>query len=148
MIWVDPLGLSAEKLTAALKRDGRPVGPGQTAHHIVKENCKTNKYVEKSREILEENGTGIDSVPNGARLWGSSNTQIATPGHPGRAAARQTGNYHAGKRIHGALNDKLIYQILRNAKSKGVNLENLLWDIGGRMEDGSWMNSFACCCEK
>ena len=145
VMWVDPLGLTADKLAAALKRDGRPVGPGQTAHHIVKENCKTNKHVEKSREILEEDGIGIDSAPNGAVLWGSSNPQVATPGHPGRVAARQLGNYHGGKHIHGVLNDKLIYQILRNAKNKGLNLENVLRDIGSRMEEGSWKMSFESC---
>ncbi|HEY0585751.1 MAG TPA: RHS repeat-associated core domain-containing protein [Pseudoduganella sp.] len=145
VMWVDPLGLTAEKLAAALKRDGRPVGPGQTAHHIVKENCKTNKHVEKSRELLEESGIGIDSAPNGAVLWGSSNPQVATPTHPGRTAARQTGNYHGGKHIHGVLNDKLIYQILRNAKNKGLNLENVLREIGSRMEDGSWKIAFESC---
>lgn len=78
-------------------------------------------------------------------MGAQSNPQVATPGHPGRVAARQTGNYHGSKHIHGVLNDKLIYQILRNAKNKGLNLENVLRDIDSRMEDGSWKMAFESC---
>jgi RHS repeat-associated protein len=148
VLWIDALGLTAEKLAVALRRDGRPVGPGQTPHHIVKENCKTNKHVQNSREILQANRIDIDSAPNGAVLWGSSNSQVSMPGHPGRAGAKQLGNYHAGEHIHGALNDKLIYKILKNAERKGVNMESILRDIGSRMESGSWQYTFFCCCDK
>ncbi|WP_217445048.1 RHS repeat-associated core domain-containing protein [Burkholderia cepacia] len=148
--YLDPLGLTAAKLKTNLERAGRPVLPGQTPHHIVQENCRKgmpNSHVQKSREILERSDIGIDSASNGAVLWGASNTQVAAPGHPGRAGAASNGNYHAGRHVHSALNDKLIYQVLKGVEKRGGNVENALKDLGRRLESGSWKATFDCCCD-
>ena len=146
--WVDPGGLSAKKLATNLNAANRPVQPGQTPHHIVQENCAKNIHVKKSREILLRNGVDIDSASNGARLWGTNPSQESKGGHPGKTIATATGNRHSGPHIHSDLNDKLLYQILRNAERKGINIENILEDLGGRMESGSWKKTFSCCCDK
>lgn len=143
--YLDPRGLTAKKLGAALGNAGRPVQPGQTPHHIVQENCGKNQHVKNSREILKENDIGIDSPSNGARLWGTQDSQVAVPGHPGRAAAAATGTYHAGPHIHSDANDKLIYQVLKGVNKRGGNVENALQDIGRRMESGSWKTTFGNC---
>jgi RHS repeat-associated protein len=146
-VWMDPLGLTAEKLARNLAAAGRPVGAGQTPHHVVQENCGKNDYVQHSRDLLGRHDVDIDSASNGARLWGTSNSQVANPNHPGRAAARATGNYHAGSHVHSTMNDKLIYRILRNAEKKGLNVANVLEDIGQRLESGAWKKAFECCCK-
>lgn len=133
---VDPYGLTAEQLAADMAENHRPLDPGQTAHHIVKENAQG--MAEHSRSLLERNGVGVNDSPNGARLWGSHPDQVATPGHPGRDAARAAGNYHGGVHIHGKANDRLIYRILRAAEKKGLNVADVLADIGRRMESGEW----------
>jgi hypothetical protein len=129
-----------------LATDNRKLLQGQTPHHIAQENCNKNKYVQNSREILGRNDIGIDSPANGARLWGTNPSQVAAPGHPGSAAARTTGNYHAGAHVHSTANDKLIYQVLKGVEKRGGSVENALRDIGQRMENGSWKGSFSCCC--
>lgn len=144
--YVDPYGLSAKKLAGGLKAENRPLMTGQTPHHIVQENCNKNIHVQKSREILARNDIGIDTGANGARLWGTSNSQVGTALHPGRADAAQAGNYHAGPHIHSNENDKLIYQVLKGVEKRGGNVENALRDIGGRMESGQWKATYECCC--
>jgi len=146
-VWMDPLGLTADKLARSLAAAGRPVGAGQTPHHIVQENCGKNDYVQHSRDLLGRHDIDIDSATNGARLWGTSNSQVANPAHPGRAAARTTGNYHAGAHVHSTMNDKMIYRILRNAEKKGLNVAGILEDIGQRLESGAWKKAFECCCK-
>ncbi|MCC4104751.1 RHS repeat-associated core domain-containing protein [Serratia ureilytica] len=94
--WTDPLGLSGAKLGRDMARDGRRLMLGQTAHHIAQENCINNQNVRNSRDILGRAGIGINESPNGARVWGTANTQVAEPSHPGRAAATHAGTYHAG----------------------------------------------------
>jgi len=143
--WIDPLGLTAAKLKRNLRRSNRPVAPGQTPHHIVQENCGKNKHVKGSREILQRNGIGIDDSENGARVWGTNPSQEAQPGHPGKAASEAAGTRHSCPHIHSDENDKLIYKTLKNAEKKGANLNNVMNDIGSRMEDGSWKKTFACC---
>jgi RHS repeat-associated protein len=144
--WTDPLGLSAAKLAINLRNAQRPVQPGQTPHHLVQENCNKNKHVQGSREILARNGIGIDDAPNGARVWGTNPSQESKGLHPGKNAANAAGNRHSGPHIHSDLNDKLIYQTLRNAEKRGANLENVMNDLGRRIENGSWKKTFACCC--
>jgi RHS repeat-associated protein len=143
--YLDPRGLTAKKLGAALGNAGRPLQPGQTPHHVVQENCGKNRHVQNSREILKNNDIGIDSPSNGARLWGTQDSQVAMPGHPGRVAAAQAGTYHAGAHIHSDANDKLIYQVLKGVDKRGGNVENALRDIGQRMENGSWKSTFGDC---
>ncbi|HBL4689844.1 AHH domain-containing protein [Citrobacter sedlakii] len=123
---------------------GRPLSPGQTPHHAVKENA-TNVYAQGSRDILDRSGLHPDVAENGARLWGTHPNQVAQPGHPGRITARNTGNYHAGTHIHGKDNDRLIYKILRSAERKGASISNVLSEITGRMESGQWKKSFKSC---
>ncbi|HEB1065740.1 TPA: RHS domain-containing protein [Escherichia albertii] len=142
--WIDPWGLTAKDLANNMEADGRPLSPGQTPHHAVKENAN-NIYAEGSRNILTGDGANPDVSENGARLWGTHPNQAGQPGHPGVAAARNTGNYHAGTHIHGKFNDKLIYQILRNAKRKGINSLRILSEITKRMESGLWKKSFRAC---
>lgn len=134
---VDVFGLTAKDLALNLDRVGRPLTPGQTAHHIVKENAQ-NFYVERSREILDRAGIKIDDAVNGSRLWGTHPDQVVAPGHPGRDIARQMGNYHGGRHIHGLQNDRLIFRILRSAEQRNISREAILTDIGERMESGSW----------
>ena len=146
---VDPLGLTAAKLGRNMTRAGRPLQPGQTPHHIVQENCRKgdpNSHVQKSREILQRSDIDIDSASNGARLWGTNNSQVQVPGHPGRIDASREGTYDAGAHVHGVMNDKLIYQILKGVEKRGGNVENALQDIGGRMESGAWKSTYNCCC--
>ncbi|MCC4104757.1 RHS repeat-associated core domain-containing protein [Serratia ureilytica] len=148
--YLDPLGLTAAELKTNPERAGRPVLPDQTPHHIVQENCRKgmpNSLVQKSREILARNDIGIDSASSGAVLWGSSNTQVAAQGHPGRATATTNGNYHAGAHVHSVNNEKLIYQVLNGVEKRGGNVENAWKDIGQRMESGSWKATFNCCCD-
>lgn len=142
--WIDPWGLTAKDLANNMEADGRPLSPSQTPHHAVKENAN-NIYAEGSRNILTGDGANPDVSENGARLWGTHPNQAGQPGHPGVAAARNTGNYHAGTHIHGKFNDKLIYQILRNAKRKGINSLRILSEITKRMESGLWKKSFRAC---
>ncbi|WP_152643461.1 DUF6531 domain-containing protein [Paracidovorax citrulli] len=145
--WADLLGLTADKLGRNLRRAGRPLQQGQTPHHIVQENCKKNRHVQNSRDILGRNNIGIDDASNGARLWGTNPAQTATANHPGSAAARAAGNYHAGPHVHSDMNDKLIYQILKGVEKRGGNVEEALKDIGRRLESGSWKYTFSCCCK-
>ncbi|MCH9681444.1 MAG: RHS domain-containing protein [Deltaproteobacteria bacterium] len=140
----DPCGLTAKELGDAMAQDGRPLSPGQTAHHVVKENAgasNPHSYPNQSRQLLERNGIGVNDPSNGARLWGSHPNQRAQPGHPGRSAARASGNYHGGRHIHGKANDRLIYRILRAAEKRGADVGAVLEDIGRRMEDGRWKNT-------
>ena len=145
--YVDPLGLSAVKLGRNMAADNRPLRAGQTPHHVVQENCNKNHHVQNSRAILERNDIGIDDSANGARLWGTNPSQVANTGHPGSAGARSAGTYHAGSHVHGAANDKLIYQVLKGVEKRGGNVENALRNIGRRMENGSWKATHLCCCQ-
>ncbi|POA51998.1 MULTISPECIES: RHS repeat-associated core domain-containing protein [unclassified Pseudomonas] len=142
--WIDPLGLTAEELGKNMANAGRPLAPGQTPHHAVKENA-TNIYAKNSRKILEDAKLHPDIPENGARLWGTHPNQLAQPGHPGKDAAKAAGNYHGGTHIHGKENDKLLYKILKSAKRKNLNMRNVLANITGRMENGSWKKSFNAC---
>ncbi|MFB7157385.1 RHS repeat-associated core domain-containing protein [Lysinibacillus sp. NPDC056232] len=147
--WIDPMGLSQTYwLEKAMRADGRPITPGKTAHHKVplKSNAKLNgvKYGELSRDLLERHGLNPDIAKNGARLLGTARSQRSLSVHPGRDTARTLGNYHAGKHIHSPQNDKYIYQILRKAEKKGLDVGSVLSDIGRRMEEGSWKNTVKC----
>lgn len=75
---------------------------------------------------MAQGGATPDIAENGARLWGMQPTKLAQPDNPGKTLAETDGNYHAGKHIHGKYNDKQIYQILRNAKKKGINSIRIL----------------------
>jgi len=119
-----------------MSNSARPLSSGQTAHHIVKENA--GGHAEHSRRLLDRNGVDVNDSPNGARLWGTHPSQTAHSNHPGRTAARATGNSHGGIHIHGKANDKLIYRILRSAEKRGLDVEDVLKDIGRRMESGEW----------
>ena len=140
----DIFGLSQTYwLEKALTNAGRPLQPGQTAHHIVQLN-NPSKYAQLSRELLDRNGLHPNIAANGARLWGTHPKQVTLPNHPGKVSAMNMGNYHAGAHIHSPSNDKLIYRILRNAEKKGLDIESVLKDIGRRMENGSWQRTIGC----
>lgn len=94
---------------------------------------------------MDKHGLNPDIAENGARLWGTHPNQKSQPGHPGAAKARQIGNYHGGTHIHGKKNDQLIYKILKNADKRGLDIKNVLSDITGRMESGSWKKTFTAC---
>ncbi|WP_172837763.1 RHS repeat-associated core domain-containing protein [Stenotrophomonas nitritireducens] len=145
--WVDPLGLSSTyQLSKNLTSSGRPLLSGQTAHHIVQQN-NPSKYAALSRDLLIRNGLDVEIAENGARLWGTAGSQVAQSGHPGRAAARSAGTYHAGKHIHSPINDKMIYRMLRTAEKRGGAdaIKATLSELGRRQESGSWKNSFKAC---
>nr|WP_277405096.1 RHS repeat-associated core domain-containing protein [Burkholderia sp. Ac-20349] len=150
--WIDPLGLTADKLGRNLLAAGRAVAAGQTPHHIVEENSTKSKYARRNRKILERNGIDIDAAENGARLWGTGVTQVAVPSHPAynngnpnRALARAKGNYHGGDHLHGPKQQKFLYRILSRAEKRGVDISELLEGIGRRMESGSWERTFRGC---
>ncbi|MGE7692786.1 RHS repeat-associated core domain-containing protein [Lysinibacillus sp. NPDC094177] len=144
LTWIDPLGLTAKILGQNMAAAGRPLAPGQTPHHAVKENAN-NVYAQGSRDILDKHRLNPDIAENGARLWGTHPNQKSQPGHPGAVKAREMGNYHGGTHIHGKKNDKLIYKILKNADKRGLDIKNVLSDITGRMESGSWKKTFTAC---
>jgi hypothetical protein len=129
-----------------MEQDNRLSMPGQTAHHIVQENCKKNPYVSKSRDILNKNNIDVNDSANGAYLWGTHPNQEANASHPGKILAAQQGNRHSGSHVHSADNDKLIYKILKGVDARNGRVEDALRDVGGRMESGSWQESFMCCC--
>lgn len=147
MAWIDPLGLSQtywleQSLTAA----GRPLAPGQTAHHIVQQN-NPSAFAGHSRNLLARNGLSPEIAENGARLWGTASSQVGVTAHPGRVQARGLGNYHAGPHIHSPMNDQLIYRILRRAEQRGGadGVRSALAEIGRRMESGNWQRAFKGC---
>ena len=145
--WIDPHGLSQTYwLEKSLEAAGRPLAPGQTAHHIVQQN-NPSRYADLSRQLLDRHGLSPEIAENGARLWGTAGSQVATSAHPGRVNARGVGNYHAGPHIHGPANDKLIFRILRRAEERGgaQGVRVALADIGRRMEHGSWLRAFRGC---
>lgn len=145
--WIDPHGLSQTYwLEKSMEAAGRPMASGQTAHHIVQQN-NPSKYADLSRDLLARNGLDTEIAENGARLWGTAGSQVATSAHPGRVNARGIGNYHAGAHIHSPANDKLIYGILRRAEERGgaTGVRAALGDIGKRMEGGSWLRAFKAC---
>lgn len=144
---VDSLGLSSTcQLTKSLAAAGRPLLPGQTAHHIVQQN-NPSKYAVLSRDLLVGNGLDVEVAENGARLWGAAGSRVAQAGHPGRAAARSAGTYHAGKHIHSPINDKMICRMLRNAEKRGGAdaIKATLSELGRRQENGSWKNTLKAC---
>jgi RHS repeat-associated protein len=141
---VDVFGLSgAKQLGANMAAAGRPLAPGMTPHHIVEET--RSGIAERTRELLDRHGIDINAEANGARLWGTHPSQVATAGHPGRSAARAAGTYHAGNHIHGEAADRLIYRILRAAERRGLPVDDVLRDIGRRMEAGTWRGSVHSC---
>ena len=145
--WLDPLGLSQTYwLEQSMSKAGRQLQPGQTAHHIVQQNSPS-RYADLSRALLERNGLNTEIAENGARLWGTAGSQVASGAHPGRVSARGKGNYHAGSHIHSLENDKIIYKILRSAESRGgaKGIRAALGDIGTRMESGNWKRVFKGC---
>ena len=61
VMWIDPWGLSQTYwLDKALATAERPVGAGQTAHHIVKFSSNQNEYSRASKGILDRAGIDID----------------------------------------------------------------------------------------
>ena len=135
--WIDPFGLSssAAQLAANMSEAGRPLLPGQTAHHIVQEN-RSNIYTEKSKNILSN--AGIDhrtDASNGAALWGTGASQKNQSGHPGKGAP----NYHGGN-VHAQHSDQRISRLLERAQRTGNpdNVRKTLESIGAKMEDGKW----------
>ena len=146
--WIDPFGLSSEALRRNMIADQRQIGQWQTPHHIVQEKSGKSQYSQHSRDLLTSENIHIDNSANGAALTGTASSQVANPNHPGRTTARQNGNYHAGQHLHGPDADKNIYRILRSAQKKGKIVENVLRDIGRRMEAGTWRNSLSACTGK
>jgi RHS repeat-associated protein len=143
---IDKLGLSQTYwLEQALNQAGRPLNPGQTAHHIVPQNSGT-KFGQLSRDLLERNGLSTEISENGARLWGTGQNQVSQPGHPGRGTSgNRPANYHGGNHVHSAANDQMIYKILRSAERRGgaEGVKKALGEIGERMESGKWKANFA-----
>ena len=134
--WTDPWGLSQTYwLDKALATAGRPVGAGQTAHHIVKFSSNQNEYSRASKGILDRAGIDIDSASNGARLWGTAGSQKSVNGHPGKGAY----NYHGGN-VHTPYSDYRVMKLLERAEKSGKPdaVKNMLEAIGRKMEDGRW----------
>ncbi|QEY26241.1 DUF6531 domain-containing protein [Neisseria zalophi] len=154
--WVDSLGLSAGKLGRELNRKSLTVQSWQTPHHIVQENSNKTKYSRLSRGLLDSEGINIDDAANGARLTSTYTSKLRK--HPlynsnltveqNREFIRSLGDYHAGSHLHGLDADKMIYRMLREAKKRGIPLENILADIRDRMEAGTWMKSLGACTGK
>ena len=134
--WIDPWGLSQTYwLDKALATAERPVGAGQTAHHIVKFSSNQNEYSRASKGILDRAGIDIDSASNGARLWGTAGSQKSVNGHPGKGAY----NYHGGN-VHTPYSDYRVMRLLERAEKSGKPdaVKNMLEAIGRKMEDGRW----------
>ena len=134
--WIDPWGLSQTYwLDKALATAERPVGAGQTAHHIVKFSSNQNEYSRASKGILDRAGIDIDSASNGARLWGTAGSQKSVNGHPGKGAY----NYHGGI-VHIPYLDYRVMKLLERAEKSGKPdaVKNMLEAIGRKMEDGRW----------
>lgn len=145
LVFIDALGLSQTYwLEKALNTAGRPLQPGQTAHHIVQIN-NPSKYAQASRDLLARNGIHPDVAANGVRLWGTHPNQVALANHPSRITARATGNYYAGPHVHSPNDDKSVLRTLRQAEKKGLNIESTLEDIGRKMESGSWKKGCKGC---
>jgi RHS repeat-associated protein len=146
--YIDSFSLSQTYwLEKALEAAGRPLRDGQTAHHIVQQN-NASRYAQLSRDILTRNGLSTEIAENGARLWGTSSSQVSQSGHPGRGVSgNRPGNYHGGTHIHSSANDKLIYKILKKAEKIGgeAGIRNALSEIGEKMESGQWRNNFKAC---
>ena len=147
-VWADATGLSQTYwLEKAMNQAGRPLLPGQTAHHIVLQNGGS-KYADLSRQLLKDNGLSPEIAENGTRLWGTGRNQVKQPGHPGRGTSgNRPGNYHGGTHVHSAANDKIIYRALKNAEKRGGadGIKRALADIGQRMESGHWKTNFKAC---
>lgn len=142
--WIDPLGLNARRLRAAMEQmRNQVIGPEWSPHHIVEENRPG--IAAYSRELLARQSVSVDDGRNGARLYGTHPAQVARPAHPGRHAARAAGTYHAGRHIHGEAADRLIYRILAAGERRGIPAVQLLDDISRRMEAGHWRDSFEAC---
>ncbi len=134
--WIDPWGLSQTYwLDKALANAARPVGSGQTAHHIVKFSSNQNEYSKASKGILDRAGIDIDSASNGARLWGTAASQKSVSSHPGKGAY----NYHGGN-VHTPYSDYRVMRLLERAEKSGKPdaVKNMLEAIGRKMEDGKW----------
>jgi RHS repeat-associated protein len=133
--WADPFGLSvADKLARNMSDDGRPLADGQTAHHIVpREDGGANG--DRARAVLDRCGIGINDSVNGARLWGTAQSQVDAPGHPGRGCL----GYHGGK-VHSDSSYKRVADQLERAEKRGGAdaVRAQLSKIGGRMERGKW----------
>ncbi|MCB9660846.1 MAG: AHH domain-containing protein [Sandaracinaceae bacterium] len=142
---LDPLGLTARQLGAAMAAEGRPLVAGQTPHHIVQESGG-GRFAQMSRDLLARHGIDVNGGANGAALWGTGNSQVAQPTHPGRTSARAAGTYHAGTHIHthGGVDDaqRMIFRALQAAERRGQDVEALLREIGARQEAGTWRESF------
>jgi RHS repeat-associated protein len=133
--WIDPDGLSvAAKLAKAMDGDGHPLLPGQSAHHIIP---REGGGVEgdRGRAALNRVGVDVDDGANGARLWGTANSQVATPGHPGRDCA----GYHGGK-VHSADSFKRVADQVDAAEARGgaPAVRSQLRRIGRKMEKDQW----------
>ncbi|MEM6790272.1 MAG: RHS repeat-associated core domain-containing protein, partial [Myxococcota bacterium] len=134
--FIDPYGLSvAQKLAAAMAEADRPLVPGQTAHHIVpREGGKETG--DKLRQLLGRNNIGIDDAANGAALWGTQDSQLAQPDHPG---FRNCAAYHGGK-VHSQAAYKKVLDELQRAEERGgaSAVRRQLGNIRGRMRGGRW----------
>jgi RHS repeat-associated protein len=136
----DPLGLSvADALAAAVSSAGRPLLPGQTAHHIIQRNGGADAA--RAEAVLQRSNPAWtrDSASNGAALWGTQDSQIragAPFGHPGRGTpgARPPG-YHGGG-VHGPAAQRRIADLLERAERLGMDPERVLRQVGERMETG------------
>lgn len=144
--WMDLFGLSvADVLAANMKKDHHPLKPGQTAHHIVPRE-DGGKEGDRARKVLDSVGVDIDHGANGARLWGTQDSQVDQPGHPGRgcSGARPPG-YHGGN-VHTDETYKRVADQLESAKARGgrskkkqaKEVKSQLRRIARQMEQGTW----------
>jgi hypothetical protein len=140
---MDPLGLNARALRKSIELEGRSIDKSQSPHHIVAEN--QGGYAAHSRKLLARHRLEIDDEVNGAVLWGTHPKQVARLDHPGRAAARASGRYHAGPHIHGTAIDRLIFRFLRSAERAGAAPEAVLREIQRRMEASTWRDAVKGC---
>src|SRR5690606_28114652 len=116
----------------------RPVGTGQTAHHIVQRN---SSWADLSEQVIQRSNPSWtrDSASNGATLWGTGTEQVNAPGHPGRGVSgNRPAGYHAGSDLHGARAQEHIYRVLSRAERMGLDPEAVLRQIGSRQETGRW----------
>lgn len=147
-LYGDPFGLVTYWLEQAMAADGRPIGPGQTAHHIVMREGG-GSWGDRARAVVDRHltaptgarggGSPVDHAANGARMWGTGPAQVTVPGHPGRGAsgARPPG-YHGGSHLHGDAAMRRIALILERAERMGLDIERVLRQIGDRQERGTW----------
>jgi A nuclease family of the HNH/ENDO VII superfamily with conserved AHH len=112
---------SQSKLAKAMRAQGMNQPANTDAHHIVAQEAK---YAQKSREILQKFGIGIDEAVNGVFL--PSNKSSPNP---------------SGSAVHGPLHRKEYYNAVEEALKKASSKDevvNILKGIRQSLESGGY----------